>query len=146
MLINLEVVVSQEAITFVVISNSYLSHVLSMGTVLIPCRDFNSNCYRKTSGKILISQLLDTITCMVFEGNLCILLRSGQEQGILVLNNAIASCTEAIEQHKGKLVVKEAARAVSVNFLYISFLFINYIFYPCTQFLSICLWILFSIV
>lgn len=46
MLINLEVVVSQEAITFVVISNSYLSHVLSMGTVtvLMPCRDFNSNC------------------------------------------------------------------------------------------------------
>ncbi|RZB50323.1 Multiple inositol polyphosphate phosphatase 1 isoform E [Glycine soja] len=36
-----------------------------------------------------------------------------KEQGILVLNNAIASCTEAIEQHKGKLVVKEAARAVS---------------------------------
>ena len=58
---------------------------------------------------------------MVFEGNLCILLRSGQEQGILVLNNAIASCTEAIEQHKGKLVVKEAARAVSVNFLYLFF-------------------------
>ncbi|KAG4989836.1 hypothetical protein JHK85_032819 [Glycine max] len=45
-----------------------------------------------------------------------------KEQGILVLNNAIASCTEAIEQHKGKLVVKEAARAVSVNFLYICFL------------------------
>ncbi|WVY93640.1 hypothetical protein V8G54_032728 [Vigna mungo] len=36
-----------------------------------------------------------------------------EEQGILVLNNAITSCTEAIEQHKGKLVVKEAARAVS---------------------------------
>ncbi|KAL2333438.1 hypothetical protein Fmac_014651 [Flemingia macrophylla] len=36
-----------------------------------------------------------------------------KEQGILVLNNAITCCTEAIEQHKGKLVVKEAPRAVS---------------------------------
>ncbi|KAJ1428615.1 Translation initiation factor 2, alpha subunit [Sesbania bispinosa] len=36
-----------------------------------------------------------------------------KEQGILVLNNAIVSCTESIEQHKGKLVVKEAPRAVS---------------------------------
>jgi len=46
------------------------------------------------------------------------LLRSEQEQGILVLNNAIASCTEAIEQHKGKLVVKEAPRAVSVTLFF----------------------------
>ncbi|KAF7830917.1 eukaryotic translation initiation factor 2 subunit alpha-like protein [Senna tora] len=36
-----------------------------------------------------------------------------KEQGILVLNNAIVACTEAIEQHKGKLNVKEAPRAVS---------------------------------
>ncbi|XP_042511653.1 eukaryotic translation initiation factor 2 subunit alpha homolog [Macadamia integrifolia] len=35
------------------------------------------------------------------------------EQGISVLNNAIKACTEAIESQKGKLVVKEAARAVS---------------------------------
>ncbi|CAJ2644106.1 eukaryotic translation initiation factor 2 subunit alpha-like protein [Trifolium pratense] len=36
-----------------------------------------------------------------------------KEKGILVLNNAIASCTESIEQHKGKLLVKEEARVVS---------------------------------
>uniref|UniRef100_A0A2C9UEG6 S1 motif domain-containing protein n=1 Tax=Manihot esculenta TaxID=3983 RepID=A0A2C9UEG6_MANES len=35
------------------------------------------------------------------------------EQGISVLNKAIAACAEAIEQHKGKLLVKEPARAVS---------------------------------
>lgn len=38
----------------------------------------------------------------------------GQEQGISVLNKAIAACTEAIEKHKGKLTVKEEPRAVSV--------------------------------
>ncbi|KAH9702637.1 eukaryotic translation initiation factor 2 subunit alpha-like [Citrus sinensis] len=37
----------------------------------------------------------------------------GQEQGISVLNKAIAACTEAIEKHKGKLTVKEEPRAVS---------------------------------
>jgi hypothetical protein len=36
-----------------------------------------------------------------------------QEQGIAVLTNATKVCAEAIEKHKGKLVVKEAARAVS---------------------------------
>ncbi|KAJ4979259.1 hypothetical protein NE237_010039 [Protea cynaroides] len=36
-----------------------------------------------------------------------------KEQGISVLNNAIKVCTEAIEGQKGKLTVKEAARAVS---------------------------------
>ncbi|XP_060673863.1 eukaryotic translation initiation factor 2 subunit alpha homolog [Ziziphus jujuba] len=36
-----------------------------------------------------------------------------QEQGISVLDNAIVVCTQAIEQHKGKLTVKEASRAVS---------------------------------
>lgn len=41
-----------------------------------------------------------------------------QEQGISVLNKAIAACAEAIEQHKGKLVVKEPPRAVSVFFLF----------------------------
>ncbi|KAF2314447.1 hypothetical protein GH714_026548 [Hevea brasiliensis] len=35
-----------------------------------------------------------------------------KEQGISILNKAIAACTEAIEQHKGKLV-KEPPRAVS---------------------------------
>lgn len=49
------------------------------------------------------------------ETELCILLLSGQEQGILVLNNAIVACTEAIEKHMGKLLVKEAPRAVSVH-------------------------------
>lgn len=44
-----------------------------------------------------------------------------QEQGILVLNKAVEACTLSIEQHKGKLVVKEAARAVSVNPSYIWF-------------------------
>ncbi|XP_030936490.1 eukaryotic translation initiation factor 2 subunit alpha homolog [Quercus lobata] len=38
-----------------------------------------------------------------------------KEQGIAVLNRAIIACTEAIEQHKGKLGVKEAPRAVSVT-------------------------------
>lgn len=37
----------------------------------------------------------------------------GQEQGLAVLNKAITACSEAIEEHKGKLVVKEAPRAVS---------------------------------
>ena len=36
-----------------------------------------------------------------------------QEQGITVLTNATKVCTEAIEKRKGKLVVNEAARAVS---------------------------------
>lgn len=36
-----------------------------------------------------------------------------QDKGISVLNNAIKACTEAIENEKGKLIVKEAARAVS---------------------------------
>ncbi|XP_019151364.1 PREDICTED: eukaryotic translation initiation factor 2 subunit alpha homolog [Ipomoea nil] len=36
-----------------------------------------------------------------------------KEQGITVLNQAIAACTEEIERHKGKLTVKEAPRAVS---------------------------------
>ena len=36
-----------------------------------------------------------------------------QEQGIAVLTNATKVCAEVIEKHKGKLVVKEAARAVS---------------------------------
>ncbi|KAL6006172.1 hypothetical protein ACLOJK_040218 [Asimina triloba] len=37
----------------------------------------------------------------------------GQEQGMSVLNNAIKACIEEIDLHKGKLVVKEAPRAVS---------------------------------
>uniref|UniRef100_M8BTU8 Eukaryotic translation initiation factor 2 subunit alpha n=1 Tax=Aegilops tauschii TaxID=37682 RepID=M8BTU8_AEGTA len=37
----------------------------------------------------------------------------GWDQGIAVLTNATKICAEAIEKHKGKLVVKEAARAVS---------------------------------
>ncbi|KAI3952887.1 hypothetical protein MKW92_035407 [Papaver armeniacum] len=36
-----------------------------------------------------------------------------KEQGIQVLTNAIQACTEIIDIHKGKLVVKEAPRAVS---------------------------------
>ncbi|KAH7537603.1 hypothetical protein FEM48_Zijuj03G0110500 [Ziziphus jujuba var. spinosa] len=36
-----------------------------------------------------------------------------KEQGIAVLNEAIVACKQAIEQHKGKLVVKEAPRTVS---------------------------------
>ncbi|MBA0773413.1 hypothetical protein Gotri_008690 [Gossypium trilobum] len=36
-----------------------------------------------------------------------------KEQGIAILNKAITACTEAIEYHKGKLVVKELPRAVS---------------------------------
>ncbi|RZC53368.1 hypothetical protein C5167_012234 [Papaver somniferum] len=36
-----------------------------------------------------------------------------KEQGIKVLANAIQACTEVIDIHKGKLVVKEAPRAVS---------------------------------
>ncbi|KAH7841815.1 hypothetical protein Vadar_034599 [Vaccinium darrowii] len=35
------------------------------------------------------------------------------EQGVAILNKAIAACSEEIERHKGKLTVKEAARAVS---------------------------------
>ncbi|KAH7855816.1 hypothetical protein Vadar_029327 [Vaccinium darrowii] len=35
------------------------------------------------------------------------------EQGIAILNKAIAACSEEIERHEGKLTVKEAARAVS---------------------------------
>lgn len=36
-----------------------------------------------------------------------------KEQGITVLNKAIAACTEEIQRHEGKLIVKEAPRAVS---------------------------------
>ncbi|KAI0524366.1 hypothetical protein KFK09_003733 [Dendrobium nobile] len=36
-----------------------------------------------------------------------------KDKGISVLNNAIKACTEAIENEKGKLIVKEAPRAVS---------------------------------
>ncbi|EYU20054.1 hypothetical protein ABFS83_06G064200 [Erythranthe nasuta] len=36
-----------------------------------------------------------------------------KEQGIAILNKAIEACTEEIERHKGKLTIKEAARAVS---------------------------------
>ncbi|GAB2274266.1 hypothetical protein Dimus_009031 [Dionaea muscipula] len=36
-----------------------------------------------------------------------------KEQGIATLIKAITACTEEIERHKGKLVVKEAPRAVS---------------------------------
>ncbi|KAF9596684.1 hypothetical protein IFM89_012883 [Coptis chinensis] len=36
-----------------------------------------------------------------------------KEQGILTLNNAIEACSAEIELHKGKVVVKEAPRAVS---------------------------------
>ncbi|CBI25434.3 unnamed protein product, partial [Vitis vinifera] len=36
-----------------------------------------------------------------------------KEQGMSILNNAIAACTEEIDCHKGKLIVKEAPRAVS---------------------------------
>uniref|UniRef100_A0A5B6ZUA0 Putative eukaryotic translation initiation factor 2 subunit alpha-like n=1 Tax=Davidia involucrata TaxID=16924 RepID=A0A5B6ZUA0_DAVIN len=36
-----------------------------------------------------------------------------KEQGISILNKAIAACVEEIERHKGKLTVKEAPRAVS---------------------------------
>lgn len=38
-----------------------------------------------------------------------------QEQGIAILNKAIAACSEEIERHKGKLTVKEAARAVRIS-------------------------------
>ncbi|KAK4480689.1 hypothetical protein RD792_013770 [Penstemon davidsonii] len=36
-----------------------------------------------------------------------------KEQGIAILNKAIEACKEEIERHKGKLTVKDAARAVS---------------------------------
>nr|XP_043628378.1 eukaryotic translation initiation factor 2 subunit alpha homolog [Erigeron canadensis] len=36
-----------------------------------------------------------------------------KEQGIKVLNQAIAACTNSIERHKGKLTIKEPPRAVS---------------------------------
>ncbi|KAL6977508.1 hypothetical protein U1Q18_026307 [Sarracenia purpurea var. burkii] len=36
-----------------------------------------------------------------------------KEQGIAILNKAIAACSEEIERHKGKLSVKDAPRAVS---------------------------------
>lgn len=36
-----------------------------------------------------------------------------QDQGIQVLTKAIEASTEALEQHKGKLLVKEAPRTVS---------------------------------
>ncbi|KAG5395953.1 hypothetical protein IGI04_017767 [Brassica rapa subsp. trilocularis] len=36
-----------------------------------------------------------------------------KDQGIKILDEAIVACTETIEKHKGKLVVKEAPRAVS---------------------------------
>ena len=43
-----------------------------------------------------------------------ILILVEQEQGLLVLNNAITACSKEIEHYKGKLLVKEEPRAVSV--------------------------------
>ena len=55
---NLEVVVSQETIiSFAVISNLYLSHVLSI-YVLIPCSDFNSYCF---IGSHLVSSIISQL-------------------------------------------------------------------------------------
>lgn len=43
-----------------------------------------------------------------------------QDLGIAVLETAIKACAKEIEKHKGKLLVKEAPRAVlSLFFLYI---------------------------
>lgn len=39
-----------------------------------------------------------------------------QNQGMSVLNNAIEACKEEIERHKGRLVVKEAPRTVSLGY------------------------------
>jgi len=39
-----------------------------------------------------------------------------QEQGTTVLKNAVKACAEAINSHKGKLIVKEAPRVVSSSF------------------------------
>nr|CAD1833848.1 unnamed protein product [Ananas comosus var. bracteatus] len=36
-----------------------------------------------------------------------------RDKGISILTNAIKACTEEIDRHKGKLIVKEAPRAVS---------------------------------
>ncbi|KAI3977318.1 hypothetical protein MKX01_000231 [Papaver californicum] len=58
-----------------------------------------------------------------------------KEQGIQVLTNAIQACTEIIDSHKGKLVVKEAPRAVSINYLQlISELCATYVPYCVHQF------------
>ena len=65
------------------------------------------------------------------ESNLCILLQSWQEQGILVLKNAIACCAESIEEHKGKLTLVKPIRAVSVAILSISFIFYISMFKFC---------------
>ncbi|KAH0460311.1 hypothetical protein IEQ34_010974 [Dendrobium chrysotoxum] len=36
-----------------------------------------------------------------------------KDKGIIILNNSIKACLEAIQNEKGKLIVKEAPRAVS---------------------------------
>lgn len=52
---------------------------------------------------------------MAFANGIVVLYLVAQEQGISVLNKAIAACTEAIEKHKGKLIVKEEPRAVNAK-------------------------------
>jgi translation initiation factor 2 subunit 1 len=44
-----------------------------------------------------------------------------KDQGIQILRKAIVACTQEIESHKGKLIVKEAPRAVSYAFLLLKF-------------------------
>ena len=41
-----------------------------------------------------------------------------QDLGIAVLESAVKACSKEIEKHKGKLLVKEAPRAVCILFLH----------------------------
>jgi hypothetical protein len=41
-----------------------------------------------------------------------------QDLGIAVLESAVKACSKEIEKHKGKLLVKEAPRAVRVLFFH----------------------------
>ena len=60
------------------------------------------------------------VLCTMLEADARLVCCVWQDLGIAVLENAIKACAKEIEKHKGKLLVKEAPRAVlSLLFLYI---------------------------
>lgn len=72
----------------------------------------------------------DSCHLLLLQMNFIISVLAVQEQGIAVLSTAIEACTQEIEHHKGKLVVKEAPRVVSVDPLRYIFLFYKYFGFP----------------
>ncbi|WZY90784.1 hypothetical protein YC2023_047519 [Brassica napus] len=76
-----------------------------------PCR----HIYRPKNGKC--NTTICSAECTKERGRLGIgrCVDPSNDQGIEILTEAIAACTETIDQHKGKLVVKEAPRALRMD-------------------------------